>query len=123
MKTIVDFIPRGDYVLLRADFRISSLNILNDEVINKIPAESYYVVAMSDTVLDLEVGDKVKIEPNIIPILINIPNNTQSLRAKQEVYKSGKAISGVSDITFSEYILVHSYSVIGVWKNVDRNAE
>lgn len=102
--------------MLRADFRVPSLNILTDDVINKIPAESYNVAGVSDSVLDLKVGDKVKIEPNTIPILINIPNNTQSIRAKQKVYKSGKAIAGVSDITFSEYILVRSCSVIGVWK-------
>lgn len=116
MKENVSFIPRGNKVLVRAEFEVSTLNILNDEVINNTPAKSYTVVAVSDKVIDLHVGDKVKLENGAIPTLISIPNDTQTLRAKQTIHREGKAITGVGTVKFSEYLLVDEYAIVGIWK-------
>ena len=59
METKIAFSPRGNKVLLRADFEVSTLNILNNEEINKIPAKSYTVRAIAENVKGLKVGDKV----------------------------------------------------------------
>lgn len=45
METKIAFSPRGNKVLLRVDFEVSTLNILNNEEINKIPAKAYTVMA------------------------------------------------------------------------------
>lgn len=57
METKIAFNPRGNKVLLRADFEVSTLNILNNEEINKIPAKSYTVRAIAEMskVLKLEI--------------------------------------------------------------------
>lgn len=70
METEIAFSPRGNKVLLRADFEVSTLNILNNEGINKIPAKAYTVMAIAENVKGLRVGDKVKLENDCIPILI-----------------------------------------------------
>lgn len=59
METKIAFSPRGNKVLLRADFEVSTLNILNNEEINKIPAKAYTVMAVAENVKGLNVGDKV----------------------------------------------------------------
>ena len=70
METKIAFSPRGNKVLLRADFEVSTLNILNNEEINKIPAKAYTVMAVAENVKGLNVGDKVKLENGCIPTLI-----------------------------------------------------
>lgn len=60
METKIAFSPRGNKVLLRADFEVSTLNILNNEEINKIPAKAYTVMAVAENVKGLNIGDKVK---------------------------------------------------------------
>ena len=116
MKENVSFIPRGNKVLVRAEFEVSTLNILNDEVINNIPAKSYTVVAVSDKVIDLHVGDKIKLENGAIPTLISMPNDNQTLRAKQTIHREGKGIAGVGTVKFHEYLLVDEYAIVGIWK-------
>lgn len=115
METKIAFSPRGNKVLLRADFEVSTLNILNNEEINKIPAKAYTVMAVAEYVEDLNVGDKVKLENDYIPTLIQMPGDTQTLAAKQKVYREGKSIIGVGTVKFSEFVLVDEYSIVGVW--------
>lgn len=121
MKENVSFIPRCNKVLVRAEFEVSTLNILNDEEINKIPAKSYTVVAVSDKITDLNVGDKVKLENGAMPTLISMPGDNQTLRAKQKVYREGKAIMGVGTVKFSEYLLVDEYAIVGIWREGSEN--
>lgn len=115
METKIAFSPRGNKVLLRADFEVSTLNILNNEGINKIPAKSYTVRAIAENVKGLKVGDKVKLENGCIPTLIRMPGDTQTLAAKQKIYREGKSIVGVGTVKFSEFVLVDEYSIVGVW--------
>lgn len=90
METKIAFSPRGNKVLLRADFEVSTLNILNNEEINKIPAKAYTVMAVAE-------------------------NDTQTLAAKQKVHREGKSIVGVGTVKFSDLVLVDEYSIVGVW--------
>jgi hypothetical protein len=90
METKIAFSPRGNKVLLRADFEVSTLNILNNEEINKIPAKAYTVMAIAENVKGLKVGDKVKLENGCIPTLIGT-------------------------VKFSEFVLVDEYYIVGVW--------
>ena len=106
METKIAFSPRGNKVLLRADFEVSTLNILNNEEINKIPAKAYTVIA---------VAEKVKLENGCIPTLIQMPGDTQTLAAKQKVHREGRSIIGVGTVKFSEFVLVDEYSIVGVW--------
>lgn len=75
METKIAFSPRGNKVL-RADFEVSTLNILNNEEINKIPAKAYTVMAVAENVKGLNIGDKVKLENGCIPTLIRMPGDT-----------------------------------------------
>lgn len=111
METKIAFSPRGNKVLLRADFEV----ILNNEEINKIPAKAYTVIAVAENVKGLNVGDKVKLENSCIPTLIQMPGDTQTLAAKQKVHREGKSIIGVGTVKFSEFVLVDEYSIVGVW--------
>lgn len=111
METKITFSPRGNKVLLRADFEV----ILNNEEINKIPAKSYTVMSVAENVKGLNVGDKVKLENGCIPTLIQMPGDTQTLAAKQKVHREGKSIIGVGTVKFSEFVLVDEYSIVGVW--------
>ena len=115
METKIAFSPRGNKVLLRADFEVSTLNILNNEEINKIPAKAYTVIAVAENVKGLNIGDKVKLENGCIPTLIQIPGDTQTLAAKQKIHRDGKSIVDVGTVKFSEFVLVDEYSIIGVW--------
>lgn len=111
METKIAFNPRGNKVLLRADFEV----ILNNEEINKIPAKSYTVMAVAENVKGLNIGDKVKLENGCIPTLIRMPGDTQTLAAKQKIHREGKSIVGVGTVKFSEFVLVDEYSIVGVW--------
>lgn len=111
METKIAFSPRGNKVLLRADFEV----ILNNEEINKIPAKAYTVMAIAENVKGLKVGDKVKLENGCIPTLIQMPGDTQTLAAKQKVHREGKSIISVGTVKFSEFVLVDEYSIVGVW--------
>ena len=104
METKIAFSPRGNKVLLRADFEVSTLNILNNEEINKIPAKAYTVMAVAENVKGLNIGDKVKLENGCIPTLIQIPGDTQTLAAKQKIHRDGKSIVGVGTVKFSEFV-------------------
>ena len=124
METKITFRPRGNKVLLRADFEVSTLNILNNEEINKIPDKAYTVMAVAENVKGLNVGDKVKLENGCIPTLIQMPGDTQTLAAKQKIHREGKFIVGVGTVKFSEFVgtvkfsefvLVDEYSIVGVW--------
>lgn len=111
METKIAFSPRGNKVLLRADFEV----ILNNEEINKIPAKAYTVMAIAENVKGLNIGDKVKLENDCIPTLIQMPGDTQTLAAKQKIHRDGKSIVGVGTVKFSEFVLVDEYSIVGVW--------
>lgn len=111
MEIKIAFSPRGNKVLLRADFEVS----LNNEEINKIPAKAYTVMAVAENVKGLNVGDKVKLENGCVPTLIQMPDDTQTLSAKQKVHREGKSIIGVGTVKFSEFVLVDEYSIVGVW--------
>ena len=100
---------------LVADFEVSTLNILNNEEINKIPAKAYTVMAIAENVKGLNIGDKVKLENGCIPTLIQMPGDTQTLAAKQKIHREGKSIVGVGTVKFSEFLLVDEYSIVGVW--------
>lgn len=103
METKIAFSPRGNKVLLRADFEVSTLT------------KSYTVRAIAENVKGLKVGDKVKLENGCIPTLIRMPGDTQTLAAKQKVHREGKSIIGVGTVKFSEFVLVDEYSIVGVW--------
>ena len=105
--------PRGNKVLVRADFKISTLNILNDEIINKTVPESYTVIACSKNIKDIAIGSEVILERGYTPMLIDFPWNDQSLKRKQSIHKNNKSIVGASTITFSEYLLVDDYAIVG----------
>ena len=111
METKIAFNPRGNKVLLRADFEV----ILNNEEINKIPAKAYTVMAIAENVKGLNVGDKVKLENGCIPTLIQMPGDTQTLAAKQKVHREGKSMVGVGTVKFIDVVLVDEYSIVGVW--------
>lgn len=111
METKIAFSPRGNKVLLRADFEV----ILNNKEINKIPAKGYTVMAVAENVKGLKVGDKVKLENGCIPTLIQMSGDTQTLAAKQKVHRGGKSIIDVGTVKFSEFVLVDEYSIVGVW--------
>lgn len=106
METKIAFSPRGNKVLLRADFEVSTLNILN---------KAYTVMAVAENVKGLNVGDKVKLENGCIPTLIQMPDDTQTLAAKQKIHREGKSIVGVGTVKFSDFVLVDEYSIVGVW--------
>ena len=53
METKIAFSPRGNKVLLSADFEVSTLNIINNEEINKIPTKAYTVMADGQNVKSL----------------------------------------------------------------------
>lgn len=107
--------PRGNKILVRADFEVSALNVLNEDIIKTLTPKRYVVVNKSVDIKDLNIGDEVKLNPHTIPIIVDIPGNNQSLKAKQEIHKNGKAIVGVGTVKFSEYIIVDDFDVIGKW--------
>lgn len=103
METKIAFNLRGNKVLLRADFEVSTLT------------KAYTVMAIAENVKGLNIGDKVKLENGCIPTLIQMPGDTQTLAAKQKVHREGKSIIGVGTVKFSEFVLVDEYSIVGVW--------
>lgn len=103
METKIAFSPRGNKVLLRADFEVSTLT------------KAYTVIAVAENVKGLNIGDKVKLENGCIPTLIQMPGDTQTLAAKQKVHREGKSIIGIGTVKFSEFVLVDEYSIVGVW--------
>lgn len=121
MENKIKFIPRGNKVLLEAKFEVSTINILNDDSIKNLTPKSYTVVEVSNNIKDIAVGDNVKLAHGAMPTLIEIPGDNQNLKAKQEIYKSGKAIVGVGTIKFHEYLLVDEFDIVGIWKTVDPN--
>lgn len=123
MKANQIIIPRGNKILIRADFKISTLNILNEEIINKTTPESYTIVSCSKDIKDLKPGDEVLLERGYTPMLIDFPWNDQSLRAKQSIHTSGKSIVGASTIKFSEYLLVDDFAIVGQFIDKNQNTD
>lgn len=121
MDKKIKFIPRGNKVLVEAKFEVSTIGILNEDSIKNLIPKSYTVVEVSKNVKDISVGDNIKLAHNAIPTLIEMPGDNQILRAKQEIHKSGKAITGVGIIKFHEYLLVDKFDIVGIWKTIDSN--
>ena len=72
-------------------------------------------MAVAENVKGLNIGDKVKLENGCIPTLIQMPDDTQTLTAKQKIHREGKSIIGVETVKFSDFVLVDEYSIVGVW--------
>ena len=115
MNNLIPFQPLGNRVVVRADFEVSTLNILNTDEINKLAAKQYIVVAVSDDVECVSVGENVLIDVlRGCPRLMNFDWNDQSLEKKQNYHRSGKAIVGVGTVKFSEYLIVDTIDILGI---------
>lgn len=115
MQSKINFVPYGNRVLIRADFEVSSLNLLNDEIINKTPAKTCEVVGVGNLVKDITIGQKVFLAKDCRPTLINFDWNNQSLKTKRDIHKSGKSIIGATTISFCEYLIVEPIDILGIW--------
>lgn len=113
-RSSIPFIARHTKVLVRADFKVSVLAILDNEKVKQTPPEKYTVVAIGDKVENLELNDQVVLSSTSYPQLINFTWNNQSLEFKQKLQKENKAIIGNPNINFSEYFLVDNIDVVGV---------
>lgn len=115
MKTKIPFQPMGNRIVVRADFKVSTLNILNMEELSKITPEKYTVVAVSDEVTKIQLDDIVRVDSvRGCPRLLNFDWNDQSLETKQNIHQAGKNIVGLGTVPFSEYFIVDVIDVLGI---------
>ena len=115
-KTTVAFMPRGNKVLVRVDFKVSELIITKD--INKIQKDfkpvGMEVVAIAENVQNLAIGDQVVANQSAQPQTMHFNWNKNSLVQVRHRHSTGQALVGVGMVDFSEYLLYDEYDIVGI---------
>ena len=116
-QTKIPFIPSPYKVVLKATFKISTLNLHNPEVIKDLIPDTLMVIAKGAGTDHLSVCDEVLIEDNRQLAMIDFKWNNQSLKAKQKIHAEGKTILGLGSVNIEEYFITSVNNIAGVHTN------
>lgn len=88
-KSNLNVIPRGNYVLIKISFEISTMAVINNKPIENDESDKYFeVCGIGPLVKGLEIGDRVCMVVQQGYDNVTIPENKQSLEELQKLYAS-----------------------------------